>query len=265
MKGLTITALGQTGYLLEYANSRILIDPYLSEYVADKYGAHLKRMTPAALSAQELISIDLILITHAHEDHCDPLTLRTLIANNPKAKVFGSYDCFDVLKSHQINTSNFFVSDDESGVKTEDESIQIIAVPSAHTNLEFNAKGNSKFLGYVLKFGNMVLYHAGDTVPHQQITDLLLKHEIDWAFLPINEQNHFRIREGIIGNMSPKEALLWAEELKVKNLIPTHWDTFEPNSTYPEELNLLYSKGQYNFNLRWLEIDKSISINKNDV
>ncbi|MCF8275164.1 MAG: MBL fold metallo-hydrolase [Flavobacteriales bacterium] len=261
MKGLNITALGQTGYLMEYANTRILIDPYLSEYVADKYGVHLKRMSPSAISPAELMDIDIILITHAHEDHCDPLTLNALILNNPSARIFGSYNCLDILKENDIDTTSFHVSDDASGVKTGDTDISIVALPSAHTKLEYNEHGNSKFLGYLIRFGDIVLYHAGDTIPHEIITERLSTKTIDWAFLPINEQNHFRDREGIIGNMSPKEALLWAKELRVKNLIPTHWDTFEPNSTDPDELNLLYEKGQYDFNLKWLEIDKSISIN----
>ncbi len=264
MSALQITAFGQTGFLFKFQQTRILIDPYLTEYVADKYGEHLKRVSPSKIEFNELSNIDLILITHSHEDHCDPLSLAELIKINPSAKILGSYDCAEVLESNGIGTHNFGIAD-EGTIDSRNSSITIRTVPSAHTELEFSANGHSKFLGYVLDFGGTVIYHAGDTIPHEKITKALEAKTIDFAFLPINERNYFREREGIIGNMSPKEALLWAEELKVKTLIPTHWDTFEPNSTHPEELNLLYNKRQYDFNLKWLEIDQTISINKNDV
>ena len=62
----------------------------------------------------------------------------------------------------------------------------------------------------------------------------------DVAFIPVNEQNYFRARRGIIGNMSVREAFQFAEEIGARSVVPTHWDMFAANQVYQEEIELLY-------------------------
>ena len=63
---------------------------------------------------------------------------------------------------------------------------------------------------------------------------------VDIAILPVNEHNYFRESMGIIGNMGIRDAFGLAELLKVKKLLPVHWDMFHPNAVYKEEIELLY-------------------------
>lgn len=258
---LRITALGQTGYLFELDDCRFLIDPYLSEYVAIKYGDHLKRRKPSSFAPEEMTAIDLVLITHAHEDHCDPITLKGVLSANPDCKIFGSFDCLDVLKEAALPVLNFRIADQDAIVPPRLPNVRITAIPSAHTEMAFNASGHSQFLGYVIQIGSFCLYHAGDTIPHEEITQRLKSFgKIDVAMLPVNERNHFRDREGIIGNMSPKEALQWAKEMGAETVIPTHWDTFAPNSTHQAEVELIHELDQHSFKLQWLSIDETLDI-----
>lgn len=255
---IDVFALGQVGYIFTFDEFKVVIDPYLSDYVAEKFGSHLKKMVPNPIEPQNIENVDLILLTHAHEDHCDPYTLKPLIEANKSARVYGTYECLKVFEEFNLPTKSFMVSDDLNFSKNK---IQIQSIVSAHPKIEYLDNGSSRFIGYLIRFGDIVFYHPGDTIPHEEITAQLPK-EIDWAFLPINERNYFREKEGIIGNMTPREALMWCEEINARNLIPTHWDTFKPNSTFQEELDLIYDRGNFNFKIQWLMAGSQIELTK---
>ena len=72
---------------------------------------------------------------------------------------------------------------------------------------------------------------------------------IDIALLPVNEDNYFRRRRGIVGNMSVREAFELAREVKIKEVIPVHWDMFECNSTSEGEILSVYNSVEWPFKL----------------
>ena len=67
---MKITKYGHCSLLIEEGNLRILTDP--------------GNLSPAQAMARE---VDLILITHEHQDHFHLDSLREVLANNPKAKI----------------------------------------------------------------------------------------------------------------------------------------------------------------------------------
>jgi L-ascorbate metabolism protein UlaG (beta-lactamase superfamily) len=255
---LKVYALGQTGYIFNFDEFKVIIDPYLSEYVAIKYGNHLKKMISNPIDPSNIKDINVILLTHAHEDHCDPFTLKPLLKGNKSAKVFGTYECLKVFKEFGLPTESFQVSDE---LNFSSSKVFIESIVSAHPRIEYSDNYSSMYLGYIMRFEDLIIYHPGDTIPHKKINESLPQ-SIDWAFLPINERNYFREREGIIGNMTPREALTWCDELNVRHLVPTHWDTFKPNSTYQEEIEFLYKKGNFNFDIHWITAGEQIELTK---
>lgn len=255
--GVIATALGQVGYIFESKNSRIIIDPYLSDYVAELFGDQLKRPYAHTILEYDLSRLDALLLTHAHEDHCDPVTIKRILSLNSSLKIYGTYECLEVLVKHGITIENFLIADSINRFSVGD--FKITSVLAAHTQIEINENGNSRYLGYLIQVEDLVLYHAGDTIPDERI-DTMLPNSFDYAFLPINERNYFRDRLGIIGNMSCREALQWGAELNVKNFIPTHWDTFQMNSTNKEELEFLYNSKNFEFKLQWIDAGQTIKL-----
>lgn len=70
--------LGQAGFLIRTKQASWLIDPYLSDSLAEKYkGKHYPhiRMMPAPIRVQDLTNVDGVLCTHKHTDHMDAGTL----------------------------------------------------------------------------------------------------------------------------------------------------------------------------------------------
>ena len=65
---MIIQFLGQSGYLLETENSRIIIDPYLSDSVNHAFGR--PRLLPIPIDPRD-ISCNAVICTHNHLDHLD--------------------------------------------------------------------------------------------------------------------------------------------------------------------------------------------------
>ena len=94
------------------------------------------------------------------------------------------------------------------------------------------------------------LYHAGDTSLCDEIIEAVTSAgHVDIAFLPVNERNYYKDKRGVIGNMSIREAFYLAEVIGAGTLVPTHWDMFEINRVFPEEIELLYKMLKPEFKL----------------
>ena len=76
--------LGQAGFLIRSPGLTWVVDPYLSDRLADKYRNHEfshERRMPAPLSAAELPELDFVFCTHHHGDHLDGPSLEWIAAN----------------------------------------------------------------------------------------------------------------------------------------------------------------------------------------
>ena len=83
---LSITWLGQGGFLIEAESQRLVIDPYFSNVVEEREG--LKRLVAPPCTIEELRP-DLIFITHNHIDHFDPIALPEIHHQYPNVKIAG--------------------------------------------------------------------------------------------------------------------------------------------------------------------------------
>ena len=74
--------LGQAGFALRHRDVLLLIDPYLSDTLAEKYRnsefKHL-RMMPIPVAPEELSDCNWYLCTHGHTDRMDPGTIRGIL------------------------------------------------------------------------------------------------------------------------------------------------------------------------------------------
>lgn len=246
--------LGQVGCLLETGSHRLLIDPYLSDSVAEQFGAGLKRQVPPPFTSATCPRIDGLLLTHAHLDHTDPATLSPLLEARPHLRIFAPYESRKILQDLGCDSAEV-----PPGTWTQlAPSLCFRAVPAAHTEIHRNSEGELRDVGYLLKTGSATIYHAGDTIPHPEIFAALKGESIDIALLPVNERNHYRDAQGIIGNMTLREAFQMATDLGVKTLVPTHWDMFAPNSVFPEEIELLHKLLAPPFKLKILQAGQTL-------
>ena len=245
---LIIRFLGQAGFLISTNDKKVIVDPYLSDSVEKIESRTLRRLIPIPINPSSLHDIDVILITHDHLDHCDPFTLLPILESSPKSVVFGPSPVRSKLKSWDVSPCRIKNPFQLQKLILNDLTIQ--PINSYHPNLNLDSNGESTTIGWLFSYKDHTLYIPGDTaVTDELIASLKSQPCIDYAFLPVNEDNYFRRRDGIIGNMSIRESFHLADEAEIAHLFPTHHDMFEINSTLQVEIDAIYSAYKWNFKL----------------
>jgi L-ascorbate metabolism protein UlaG (beta-lactamase superfamily) len=196
--------LGQSGFLLKRDGRRsMLIDPYLSDSLTDKYAAtdtpHV-RMTRRVVAPERLAFVDVVLATHGHTDHLDPDTLPhlggTLVAPSGIAE----------LARERAGRTPVTLGEGES---VDVAGFSIAAMPARHPG--------DHCVGYVI---DGRIYHAGDTETIEPPA-----HDVELALVPIN---------GKLGNMDGVEAARLAHAMRAHLAVPMHFEMFEFNTAPPD-------------------------------
>lgn len=229
---LALFYLGQEGFLIKHCDKYYLIDPYLSDYVDRNCCTDtvkwIRRYAPPILPEQ-LDFVDYVFCTHEHFDHADPDTLHTIAQHNKKAKFIVPKPCEAVIRAYGIAKERIIGAC--AGEELSFEPCKVTPVPAAHEELHTDGNGNYRELGYRLDFGNISLFHAGDCCVYDGLAERLAG--TDLLLTPINGRGYYKLREDIIGNMTAEEAVLLAQEIRARLLIPMHFDLYDVNSVNP--------------------------------
>jgi len=227
-----IRYLGQSGFLLKRYGLTIVIDPYLSDSVAAA-DSIWKRNYPPPVDPATLSEVDLVLCTHEHSDHTDGETLRGILSASPKCRFAGPRASTVEMIRAGLPKSQITVLNEGANFNLSDLVVEPVA--SAHEDYEVDDEGFQRFLGYILHWGSLSLYHSGDTLVTSRLEKALGKQPIDVGFLPINGRSEERHKLNIVGNMNSAEAVHLSAGL-AKNrgfnlLVPVHYDLFTINGT----------------------------------
>ncbi len=229
--------LGQAGFAFRYGETLMLIDPYLSDFLAKKYRGkefpHTRMMQPP-VAAEDISDLSFILCTHRHSDHMDPETLPVLMKNNTACVLLAPEAEFEWVSDLGIDTNRFL------GVDAGDEislsgNVKVRAIPSAHEELRTDARGRHYYLGYILDFGGLRAYHSGDCVPYEGLEHTLSSHAVDVALLPVNGRDEFRRTRNVPGNFSFEEAAALCDACGIPLLVCHHFGMFEFNTVEPDQ------------------------------
>jgi L-ascorbate metabolism protein UlaG (beta-lactamase superfamily) len=232
--GFRLWWLGQSGFLLQWQGVHVLLDPYLSDSLTRKYSQSDKqhvRMTELVVDSARLSMVDIVTSTHNHTDHLDAETLCPILAANPQVKlVIAEANRAFVAERLNIDVEVPIGLDD--GASVEISGIRLSGIASAHEALDRDEHDRAKYLGFVLQFGGWTVYHSGDTVRYEEMSEKLQPFRIDVALLPINGRAPER---RVPGNLFGSEAAQLAKDIEAKLVIPCHFDMFEFNTASPDE------------------------------
>jgi L-ascorbate metabolism protein UlaG (beta-lactamase superfamily) len=232
--GFRLWWLGQSGFLLQWQGIHVLLDPYLSDSLTRKYNQTDKphvRMTHLVIDPARLSFADIVTSTHNHTDHLDAETLGPILAANPRVKlVIAEANRTFVADRLKIDASAAIGLDD--GTSVEISGIRFSGIASAHEALERDEQGRATFLGFVLQFGGWTIYHSGDTVRYEGMSEKLRPFKTDVALLPINGRAPER---RVPGNLFGREAAQLAKDIEAKLVIPCHFEMFEFNTASTDE------------------------------
>ncbi|QHV94530.1 MBL fold metallo-hydrolase [Spirosoma endbachense] len=256
-ESLHIWWLGQSGFLVQYNGKQLLFDPYLSDSLSEKYAHTDKphvRISERVIQPGHLGMIDVVTSSHNHTDHLDYNTLFPLFAANWQLQLV-------IPEANRtFVTDRLGIAPDQPIGLNDSQTVPVggfifHGVPAAHNELERDAEGRCKFMGFVVEIGPYRVYHSGDTLWYDGMVDILKPFKVDVAFLPINGNKPER---RVAGNLNPNEAARLGRDIEAKLVIPHHYDLFEFNTADPADF--VKACEQYGTPYRVMQLGEGISI-----
>jgi len=226
--------LGQSGFLVHWRDSFLLLDPYLSDSLTEKYASTDKphvRMTERVVAPESLDFIDIVTSSHNHTDHLDAATLIPLHTVNPDLQMIIP-EANRAFVADRLRTNPVWPLGLDDGRSVTCGNFEFTGIPSAHETIEHDEQGRCRFLGYVIRIGRWTVYHSGDTILYDGMAERLRPFLPDVVLLPINGA---RPERRVAGNLDGREAAWLAREAGAKLAVPCHYEMFEFNTAPPDE------------------------------
>lgn len=209
---LSITWLGHATFLLvSPGGKRIVFDPWMTGNPASPE------------SATKLGNLDLILITHGHNDHTGDAVA---LGRSSGAHVIAPFELSVWLGKKGLKN----VTGMNPGGTLNALGLSITMVPAIHSS-SVEDDGEVVYTGvatgFVVKFEDgQTIYFAGDTSIFGDMRLIGEMYEPDIAFLPI----------GDLYTMGPEQAAKASEMLGVRQIVPMHYGTFPALTGTPAQL-----------------------------
>lgn len=227
---VNISWIGHSTILIKFFDKIILTDPVLFDRVGIYFfGSSIgpSRLTPPALSIDEIPKPDLILLSHAHMDHTDYPTLKELTNKFPnQIDVIVAYlnsDVTEDLKWKSMTILDWNDSTEISGIKIKAFEVEHFGwrFPWEKDRSRGFLKDGRSYNSYLIEYNGKKILFAGDTRNTNKL-DLLKSENIDVALMPIGAYNPWRR-----AHCNPEEALQMADGINAKFIIPMHCKTFQ--------------------------------------
>ncbi|HEY7482431.1 MAG TPA: MBL fold metallo-hydrolase [Gemmatimonadales bacterium] len=207
--------LGHATVLLNLYGTRIITDPVLEERVGigrGKVKLGPRRLVRPALRARELPPLDVVLLSHAHMDHTDIGTLRSLPREVPVI----------VQESNRDLVRRFRTVEELSwGDKAAVDGVTVESVEARHWGARMVTDRHRGYGGYLLTKARGTVLFAGDTAFTDAFDRLGARVKVDLAILPIGAYDPW-----IANHASPEQAWRMFKELGAEYLLPVHHSTF---------------------------------------
>lgn len=208
-----LTYLGHSTVLVELDGARVLTDPLLRDRVA-----HLRRRGPSP-DLGLLGSLDAVLLSHLHLDHCDVPSLRLL---GRGVRLIAPVGAGALLRRRGFCS----IEELPVGEVARVGPLTVRAAPAAHGGLRPPLGPRADAIGFVIE-GALRVYFAGDTDLFPEMADLAVAPDgrgLDVALLPVWGWG------SVLGpgHLDPKRAAEALLLLRPALAIPIHWGSFRP-------------------------------------
>jgi L-ascorbate metabolism protein UlaG (beta-lactamase superfamily) len=233
--GVELFWLGQAGFLVRSPGLNFLIDPYVSDQLAEKYRgqifSHTRLMAPP-IKVAELPRLDFVFCTHHHGDHLDIPTIREIADKFPYARFVVPAASEPEVGRAGLEQDQIIWAEAESEIQLND-ALKVTPVKAAHESFEYDQLGRDRFLGYLFQVEADLIYHSGDTVCYPGLMERIMRSGPQLALLPVNGRRPELREKKIAGNFTLAEAVQFCLDAKIPAMIAHHFGMFAFNTIDP--------------------------------
>lgn len=206
---MKITWIGQAGLLFETDGKKILVDPYLSNFVVTVNPRNYRRVPVD----ERFLALkpDVIITTHNHLDHVDPETLKHYLTEDATCLVLAPDGSWQEIRKHfpTCYGCNYVLFND--GTTWNEGAVTFRAVKAEHSD--------PGAIGVIISAEGKNYYVTGDTLYSERVFHSLpTPLEVHALFLPIN---------GVGNNMNMVDAANFARRIGAKYTVPLHVGLFD--------------------------------------
>jgi L-ascorbate metabolism protein UlaG (beta-lactamase superfamily) len=211
-----LTWLGMAGALINAHGTILLIDPLIStieregQVVSEEGGYRLK--VPLPVEAKDVRRADLVLYTHADDDHFGHLTAK-ILAERTASRFLATPPVARGLRESGIAPERIQVARENETVRV--GAAEILVTPAMHDWQEVNPWKREDCCGYLVNTPDGRIWHPGDT---RWIDDLLAFKDIDVLFFDV---------AAVESHLGPEGSARLARACGAKVMIAYHYGTFD--------------------------------------
>ncbi|MEZ5355763.1 MAG: MBL fold metallo-hydrolase [Bryobacteraceae bacterium] len=217
-RGLFGAWLGHATVLMKIDGYTIVTDPVFSNHAGFHFGPvslGIKRIVAPAVPIEKLPRVDLIALSHAHMDHLDVPSLRSLEAKS--THVVTAVETSDLLRVDRYGS----VKEMRWGSEWRVGPVRIRAIEVNHWGARYRTDTYRGFNGYILEAGRYRVLFAGDTANTHTFAGLKDRRGFDFAIMPIGAYNPW-----IRYHCNPEQAWRMGNEAGADRFIAVHHQTF---------------------------------------
>lgn len=218
-RGLHAAWLGHSTVLLKLDGFTVLTDPVFSSRVGLNFGPMtlgIKRLIDVAVSLADLPPIDLLLLSHAHMDHFDLPTLRSL--EHAGTTVVTATRTSDLLRPRRYAGVHELGWNESAQIGP----ARVTAFEVAHWGARMRSDVFRGYNGYLLETARYRIVFGGDTAYTESFKRLKSSARLDLAIMPIGAYDPW-----IRVHCNPEQAFAMANDTGAEFILPVHHQTFQ--------------------------------------
>jgi len=219
---VTLAWLGHSTVLINFYGVRILTDPVLFRRIGVDLGLGTLgplRLVSSALTRAELPDLDLVLVTHAHFDHLDTPSLRS-VRGRPAAVM--SSGTADLLPRRRYRSVTELRWNESAAIDTPRGRVDVRSIEVKHWGARIVRDRWRGYGGFIVEREGRRLLIAGDTAMSPIFHEHRRFGPFDAAIMPIGAYNPW-----IWAHCTPEQAIAMANAAGAQLIVPVHHQSFK--------------------------------------
>lgn len=239
----SVPFVGTATVIIRYRELTIMTDPnflHEGDHVHLGYGLTSRRLTNPAIELEDLPPIDLVVLSHMHDDHFDRLVQKKLDRDIP---IVTTREASKVLEELGFSKRYPLKTWEALTVEKGNTTLGVTATPGRH-GPPLIAKLLPEVMGSILDFGNKSagqdyrMYISGDTMVFDDIKEIPRRYPgVDLALLHLGGT---RLLGLVTVTMDAKDGVEMMRIIIPEKAIPIHYNDYDvfksPLSDFEEEI-----------------------------